>query len=160
MAQQNWGEILKYTAVLAAGFVAVKVALKLKDTLDSGVKSAKELAAAAADAAKKTVTEDLNPASDKNLAYRAANAVTGDWISDFFYRNNGDPLTNEEQAKAASDAAAMATSQEAFRQSEYGTSAVDPQSDFRLSELTFANQQGTMESVDGLAPYVRQSVKL
>lgn len=64
-------EGLKIAAILGVGFVAVRAAMKVRDAVAAGG----EFASSAADVVKKIATEDLNPASDKNVVYTAVNGL-------------------------------------------------------------------------------------
>jgi hypothetical protein len=63
--------IAKFAAVGGVAFLGLRIALKAKDALDAGA----DVAKAVADAVTQVVTEDLNPASDKNVVYRGVNSI-------------------------------------------------------------------------------------
>lgn len=93
-------DVLKIVGIIGAGVVAYKFASALK-----------QAGGDVAVAVKKVVTEDLNPVSDKNLAYTAVNSVgsslTGDssfslgsWIYDKLHT---DPLATPPTTNDASN---------------------------------------------------------
>lgn len=110
---QDWGKILKYTAVLAGGFCAVRVALKIKDGLPP------------VQAVKKLLTEDLNPASDKNIVYSGAVQSAVTWIQD----------------KVMADPVAQMNRQAELRQAQLDNSA-KAQDNFRAAEIRAENADG------------------
>jgi len=71
-------DAVKLAAVVGAGFVAVRVAIKARDAVAAGA----DLAVAVKDAVVKTVTTDLNPASTQNLAYRGVNSIAAQVTND------------------------------------------------------------------------------
>lgn len=139
MAQQNYGEILKYTAILAAGFVAVRVALYAKDALAKGAK----VGDAVLQGAKQTVQDVRDTAGGAGISLY--NAFHGD---------------ANQQMQAASDAQIavdknytnlgqlqITANQGDFRRQELGLDQLPTaQESFRASELLAQNAQGTVES--------------
>lgn len=144
MAKQNWGEILKYSAILAGGFVAVYVAKKIHDGMPT-----KEAVKAALD--------KINPASDKNVVYQAANKITGGddthtigtRMRDAWERLTGsDPMAVMAKRDAAAAASRVSNTsaqgtdnaKSTFRTAEISAEnapAPDKQSEFRIAELTY-----------------------
>lgn len=90
---------------LAVGFVAFRVYKGAAAAIDSGA----GVVAAITDGAKKVITEDLNPASDKNVVYGGVNKVVqaatgqkdetfGGWLYSLF---NKDPVKVMDAEQAA-----------------------------------------------------------
>lgn len=87
-------DIAYIAATLAAGFVAFRV----YKTASSGIEKGAEVVTAIKDGAVKVITQDLNPASDKNIVYQGVSAVTpgntgsfGSWLYDVLNPDQHDP---------------------------------------------------------------------
>ena len=65
--------VLKVAAVAGAGYVGWRIVATVRDKVAAGT----AVAGAVLESAKEILTTDLNPASDKNVVYRAVNAVGG-----------------------------------------------------------------------------------
>lgn len=163
-----------YAALIAVGFVAIKVAMKVKDGLDAGGKAVD----AVKDAAVKAITEDLNPASDKNIVYSGANAVVSAvagretnvggeiWEGVQWLKAKLGMLPNSsDESNTAKQAENMMKAQEEFRASEMAVAAEaareaalveqtigEKRSAFRLSEITEQNYGVPDRAVFGMYP--------
>lgn len=156
--------VLKYSALIGVAFVATKFALKVAE----GVKAGKEVLGAVTDTLVKTVTEDLNPASDKNVVYSAVNAagrqITSDpsfnlggslwefWNGKEFARKAGLAPDSSDTANTSKQIEQMEKAQDDFRRAEIKAenteaakaAATEEQmsrskTNFRLSEITQQN---------------------
>lgn len=164
-------EAAKFASLAALGFVAVRIVMKASDAIKAGANTA----AAVVQAAGEVIKTDLNPASDKNLAYTGVNALgsavtndpsfnLGNRIWEAFNRDKvaqekaitqGAPLASD-----SADVTRQVAAQEGFRASEIKQEDADgkaaaledtrqqqAKSNFRLSEI---NQQDghTQSSVE------------
>lgn len=125
----------KIAGLVAVGYLTIRLVQKMREGLDKGSTIVQSAGAAIAS----VVTQDLNPASDQNIVYRAATAATsaftgreespGTYLAGLFEGKSNAAIDAMKKGAAVSDLTKQAEVMEA------------QQDAFRRSEITAQNQQ-------------------